>query len=68
MQRIGLAGWLFAAVSLFSGCVIKPKPANIKWTNYGFQTFNVLEHSQTELQIGLRDDGVVVWRPKGKSH
>lgn len=66
MQRIGIAGLLFAGVTLL-GCV-RPKQTTLYWIpdhqNYNGHTIIRAALSDTNgvYEIGLRSDGVMVWR------
>jgi len=64
MQRIGIPGLLFAGVILLCAGFEAGK-ASVDWGRPewkgGYVTMPATETNLT-LQIGMRDDGVVVWR------
>lgn len=77
MLRIGIAGLLFAGVTLFSLSARDTQTPKVRWlespitarvTNYstnGFSMDSLWESYRAtdgNIQIGLREDGVVVWR------
>jgi hypothetical protein len=68
MQRIGIAGLLLAGVSLFSGCEPEKK---IEWVGCPMVSnddrWTPSQGWLPNVEMGLREDGVVVWRKRESS-